>query len=78
MIYFHFYIRAGKLMKASEYKNCDDQNLNGNLTMAKTEKHPEKPCFSKLTSEEIILGLWRLFYIWCITVGDSKSVLENN
>ena len=64
-------------MKASESKNRDGQHLNGNLTMPKTEKHPEKPRFSKLTSEEIILVLRTRYIIWCITVGDSKTVLKN-
>ena len=45
--------------------------------MPKTKKHPEKPWFSQLTSEEIILGHRTRFIIWCITVGDSKTVLQN-
>ena len=57
------YIWAGKIVKASESKNRDGQHLNGNLTMPKTEKHPEKQWFSKLTSEEIILGLRTRFNI---------------
>ena len=54
---FHFYMWAGKLIKASESGSHDGQHLNGNLTMPKTKKHPKKPWFSKLTSEEMILGL---------------------
>ena len=65
-------------MKASESKKRDGQHLSGNLTLPNTEKHPEKQWFSKLTSEEIILGLRTRFNIWCITVRDSKTVLQNN
>ena len=52
-----FEIRAAKLIQASESRNRDGQHLNDNLKMPKTKKHPEKQWFSKLTSEEIILGL---------------------
>ena len=58
-----FYIWAGELIKASESKNRDGHYLNGNLTMPETKNHPEKPWFSKLTSEEIILGLRTRFNI---------------
>jgi len=54
---FHFNTWAGKLVKASESKNHDGQHWNGNPTKPKTKKHPEKPWFSKLTTEEMILGL---------------------
>ena len=50
-------------MKASDSKNRVGQHLNGNLTMPKTKKHPGKPWFRKLTSEEIILGLRTRFKI---------------
>ena len=73
-----FYIWAGKLINANESKSREGQHLNGNLTMPKTEKHPGKPWFSKHTSEEIILGLRTRYNIWCITVGDSHTVLQNN
>ena len=73
-----FYIWAGELIKASESKNRDGQHVNGNLTMPKTKNHPEKPWLSKLTSEEIFLGLPTRFISRCITVGDSKTVLQNN
>ena len=60
---FHFHIRVRKLLKASESKNRDGQQLNGNFTVPRTKKHPGKPWFSKLTSEEIILGTRTRFNI---------------
>ena len=64
-------------MEVSESKNRDGQHLNGNLTIPKTQRHAEKPWFSKLPSEETILDLWTRFNIWCITVGNSKTMLQN-
>ena len=50
-------MRAGKLREVSQSRNRDGQHLNGNLTIPKTQRHVEKPWFSKLPSEEIILDL---------------------
>ena len=61
-----------------ESRNRDGQHLNGNLTIPKTKRQSGKPWFSKFISEEILLGLRTRFNIWCITMGDSKTVLQNN
>ena len=78
MIYLLILHMGEKINKSQRVQNRNGQHLNGNLTVPKTKKHPGKPWFSKLTSEEIILGLRTRFNFWCITVGDSKTVLQNN
>ena len=53
------YLNVGRKIKTkvSESKNRDEQHLNGNLTMLETQIHSEKPWFSKLTSQEMVLDL---------------------
>ena len=78
MIYLPFLHMGGKNNKSQRVQKPRWATLDGNLTLPKTENYAEKPWFSKLTSEEITLGLRTWSNIWCMTVGDSKTVLQNN
>ena len=73
MIYHPFLQMGGKINKDQRVQ----KPFNVNLTIPKTERHSEKPWFSKLTSEEIILDLRTRSNIWRITMGDSKTTQQN-
>ena len=59
MIYHPFLQMGGKINKDQRVQ----KPFNVNLTIPKTRRHSEKPWFSKLTSEEIILDFRTRFNI---------------